>query len=142
MHNVEEQVEKLPQNIRVELRGSVKNSSIIDFYKSTNVDAFLHFSESEGGVPVSIQEAVSFSIPVIARNAGGVSEIVNNQTGLLLPYEIDLNNEINSIRSFIYNECRDSNFRRNIKSYFETHFLADVNYTKFIKEIIRESTHE
>lgn len=40
-------------------------------------------SDSEG-IPVSIMEAMSFGIPVIARNVGGMSEIVNEENGLLL----------------------------------------------------------
>ena len=44
----------------------------------------MNVSESEG-IPVSIMEASSFGIPVIATNVGGVGEIVENgYNGLLL----------------------------------------------------------
>ena len=48
------------------------------------VDLFLNVSEYEG-VPVSVMEAQSFGIPVIATAVGGTPEIVNEENGFLLP---------------------------------------------------------
>lgn len=41
------------------------------------------------GIPVSIMEAISFGIPIIATNVGGNAEIVNDETGVLIPVNID-----------------------------------------------------
>jgi glycosyltransferase involved in cell wall biosynthesis len=48
---------------------------------------FIHLSDSEGGVPLALQEAVSCGIPVLACSTGGVVEIVNQDTGVLVPIE-------------------------------------------------------
>lgn len=66
--------------ITVELRGAVDNDDLLAFYAGTRVDAFLNVSESEG-VPVSIMEAMSFGIPVIATRVGGTPEIVGHGLG-------------------------------------------------------------
>ena len=47
-------------------------------------DLFVNMSLSEG-IPVSIMEAISFGIPIIATNVGGNAEIVNDETGVLIP---------------------------------------------------------
>ena len=44
---------------------------------------FINVSSTEG-IPVSIMEAMSFGIPVIATAVGGTPEIVNNENGYLL----------------------------------------------------------
>ena len=44
---------------------------------------FINLSSSEG-IPVSIMEAQSFGIPVIATNVGGSGEIVVSETGVLV----------------------------------------------------------
>lgn len=64
--------------------GEVQNKNILDIYLKYNVDFFINLSDSEG-IPVSIMEALSMGIPIIARNIGGISEIVTEDTGLLLP---------------------------------------------------------
>jgi glycosyltransferase involved in cell wall biosynthesis len=66
--------------------GSVSNSLILETLIKLDTDYFINLSDSEG-IPVSIMEAISLGIPAIARNVGGVSEIVNNENGLLLNSE-------------------------------------------------------
>ncbi|WP_187995459.1 glycosyltransferase [Schaalia sp. JY-X159] len=73
-------------NLLVDLRGPVPNAELMDFYSRTPVDAFINLSETEG-VPVSIMEAMSFDIPVVATDVGGTPELfcAGNSTGVLLP---------------------------------------------------------
>lgn len=74
------------QNLKVVLKGQTPNEDVIDYYKTHLVDVFVHASDSEG-VPVSIMEALSFGIPVVATDAGGTGELVgeDKKTGILLP---------------------------------------------------------
>ena len=77
-------IEKLPKNIKVNLLGELTSTDIYKLYKENSYHIFVNVSESEG-IPVSIMEASSFGIPVIATNVGGVGEIVENgYNGLLL----------------------------------------------------------
>ncbi len=66
--------------LKAELRGRRSPEEIFSFYGSKHVDAFVNLSESEG-VPVSIMEALSFGIPVVATDVGGTGELVNEATG-------------------------------------------------------------
>lgn len=78
--------EAVTDALRIDLKGQVSNEQMIDHYKNQAVDAFVNVSDSEG-VPVSIMEALSFGIPVVATDAGGTGELVSweNRTGVLLP---------------------------------------------------------
>lgn len=62
--------------------GHVSNEDIIDYYKNNYVDVFINVSSSEGS-PVSIQEALSFGIPIIGTDVGAVADQIDGN-GILL----------------------------------------------------------
>ena len=74
---------RAPANLRCQLPGRVANGVVLAHYASEPVDAFVLLSESEG-LPVSIQEAASAGIPIVATDVGGVRELVGNDNGVLL----------------------------------------------------------
>ncbi|MCC6700606.1 MAG: glycosyltransferase [Fluviicola sp.] len=76
-------------NLEVELKGHVLNDEVLNWYKTNKATVFVNVSASEG-VPVSVMEAMSFGIPVIATDVGGNSEIVNSKNGRLLPADFEL----------------------------------------------------
>jgi glycosyltransferase involved in cell wall biosynthesis len=80
---VEEKISGLPSHIKVELRGHVSPDELMDFYANNPVDLFINVSETEG-IPVSIMEAMSFGIPCLAPNVGGIGEIVSEKNGYLM----------------------------------------------------------
>lgn len=63
--------------------GKMDSDKIIDYYLKENFDLFINTSRSEG-VPFSIMESLSIGIPVIASDAGGTKEIIDNTVGVLL----------------------------------------------------------
>lgn len=64
--------------------GFIKNTEVINWYKNNRATVFVNTSESEG-VPVSIMEAMSVSVPIVATDVGGTGEIVkHNKNGYLL----------------------------------------------------------
>lgn len=72
----------------VKMVGRLSNHDVLDFYEKTPVSYFVNVSTSEG-VPVSIMEAMSFGIPVIATDAGGTGELVSEKCGQILNTDID-----------------------------------------------------
>jgi glycosyltransferase involved in cell wall biosynthesis len=70
-------------NLKCYFYGHLSNEKIISFYRDNPVDVFMNVSKSEG-IPVSIMEAQSCSIPIIATAVGGTPEIVSNHNGKLL----------------------------------------------------------
>lgn len=78
---------RLPANVRCIFKGQLSQRDLYRFYRYNEVDLFVNVSESEG-VPVSIMEALSFGIPVMATAVGGTPEVVSNENGVLLPADI------------------------------------------------------
>ncbi|MBR5378661.1 MAG: glycosyltransferase [Bacteroidales bacterium] len=71
---VEFVAEKYPEYVTCELLGVIPNAQVIRYYAEHHVDLFVNASRSEG-VPVSIMEAFSFGIPVIATDVGGLHQV-------------------------------------------------------------------
>ncbi len=72
-------------NIRCTFHGHVPNPGLAETYREAKAQLFITTSESEG-LPVSIMEAYSMGIPVIATAVGGIPEILEDgQSGFLLP---------------------------------------------------------
>ena len=121
--------------VRYEFLGRAANSEILNIYKKYDVDFLINLSDSEG-LPVSVMEAFSMGIPVVARNVGGTAEIADNETGLLLDAEWTDEN-YDKIRNFV--KCRNErpeeyiSFSEKSFAVWQNKFNADKNYTEFFK---------
>lgn len=69
-------------NVDYEFMGRKPVSDIIEYYRNHKIHAFINVSSSEG-CPVSIMEAMSFGIPIIATDAGE-AEILTEGNGVFL----------------------------------------------------------
>ena len=123
---------ELPENIKVNLPGQLSNNEIYKYYQENNVSLFINVSSSEG-LPVSIMEACSFGIPVIATDVGGTKEIVEDGTnGFLLPENFETVALINTIKN-VYS-MDDYSYKKlcslSRKKYTEF-FSAEKNYCDF-----------
>ena len=118
-------------NISVDFKGVMKHNELLDFIKDSSFDVFINTSISEG-IPVSIMEAISFGIPVIATNVGGTSEIVNESTGFLIPKDItpeqlkDKIIEFSDTNKLVINQLRVS-----ARKEWKHNWNMDINYRKF-----------
>lgn len=87
MDELREAAKRLPSNIEYELKGNVAHDKILEMYNEEGYHLFINVSTSEG-IPVSIMEALSMGIPVIATDVGGVSEIIQSgENGFLVPLD-------------------------------------------------------
>lgn len=77
---LEEQIEVEGLAKVTTLKGRLSNAEVHRFLRDEPVDCFVNLSESEG-VPVSIMEALSYGIPVLATDVGGSGEIVSDSNG-------------------------------------------------------------
>jgi glycosyltransferase involved in cell wall biosynthesis len=77
----------LPPHVRVSLPGTMPHAAVIEHLRTRAADLFLNVSASEG-VPVSIMEALSFGVPVLATDVGGTSELTQPPGGLLLSPDV------------------------------------------------------
>ena len=124
----------LPSNIQYKFLGHIDNSEIFSFYRQANIDVFINVSSSEG-LPVTIMEAISFGIPIIATDVGGTSEIVTNRTGILLNPNPKIEDITNAIITSFNSKSRSRECREDIHKYWGQHFDAKINYQKFTHEL-------
>jgi glycosyltransferase involved in cell wall biosynthesis len=74
----------------VKFLGVVNHERLLSFYQSGSVSAVALASVDLGrgaheGVPVALVEAMSYGVPVVATNTGAIPELVNANTGILVP---------------------------------------------------------
>lgn len=118
----------LPSNISFNFLGYVPD--VISIYRNNQIDVFINVSSSEG-IPVSIMEAQSCGIPVIATAVGGTPEIVSSDVGALL----SKNPTPQEIADAIWTLKTDSNrlelLKKNSKSNWNEKYDAKNNYQTF-----------
>lgn len=129
--------QRLEGKIKYEFKGNMANEDIISFYKNNSVDVFINFSESEG-LPVSIMEAMSFGIPVVATDVGGTADaVIPGVTGYLIDKNFDIEQAAALIRNFLgADDNKRQEFRKNAREAWEKRFYAERNYTDFADMLI------
>lgn len=125
---------RLKENVKTVFHGRIASPELMDFYRQNRVDLFINVSESEG-IPVSIMEAISFGIPVIATDVGGTSEIVNSSTGVLIPENFEVASLGRHITSFRGSSMEQPEFRANVRKFWDGNFNAGKNFKAFAKQI-------
>ena len=101
-----------------------------------SVDLLVNVSTTEG-LPVSMMEAMSFSIPVLATDVGGVGEIVKDgYNGFLIDESFTDEALAQKLKEIILSS-RDERaaMRKNARLFWEENFDAEKNFTAFAKEI-------
>lgn len=123
-------------NVEIDFRGSVRNEDIQLFYSKLVPDYFINLSESEG-LPVSMMEAISYGIPLVGTDVGGVKEIVNKETGILIPKDFQIQDLIESI----YQNIIDKNHfnRKTIMDFWTQNFNSAKNYASFYSKLLELS---
>jgi glycosyltransferase involved in cell wall biosynthesis len=123
------------KGITVHLKGNVPNHTIREFYTRHHIHLFINVSSSEG-VPVSIMEAMSAAIPVVATDVDAVSEIVNERNGRLLPVNSSAPAIAKAIEYFItlpadkYHE-----YCQNAYEFWKENYNAEKNFRDFAKQL-------
>ncbi len=116
---------------KVEMVGNIPNSEIFNIYKKMNFYFFINVSASEG-IPVSIMEAISFGIPVIATDVGGNSEIVEDSNGYLIKKDIAPEELSNFIKEVLNLDGESYlNKRVNARKKWNSYYNASINYEKW-----------
>ncbi len=125
----------LPDTVKWIFHGFVPNEDILRFYRTKQIDVFVNVSRSEG-IPVSIMEAQSCGIPVIAPRVRGIPEIVNNDNGILLGNKASAEGLEKALKRIAFH--KDEAFLKGIagKQVWLTDYNADTNYNAFVDRIM------
>lgn len=130
---LEELSHHLPKNVSCQFLGKLGQPDLLRFYSENFIDCFLNTSISEG-LPVSIMEAISFGIPVIATDVGGTSEIVKSGlTGHLVDVDFDPG-KVASLIEGLRSQFGDR--RGEIREFWSQYFNASNNYERFSQELL------
>ena len=135
MNDLSNAINNKRQGLKVILHGYVSNQSLINFYQNQHVDLFVNVSSSEG-LPVSIMEALSFGIPVIATDVGGTSELVSDKVGELISSTFSSDSLGQNIEKLLNLKSEELLLlRSNARSIFELKVNAKINYLLFYNKI-------
>jgi glycosyltransferase involved in cell wall biosynthesis len=131
LEKIQSIISRIKGNVSVVLHGAVAQATLYDFYKNNYVTWFLNMSVFEG-VPVSIMEAFSFGIPVIATNVGATAEIVNSSNGYLLGAKFCADDILELLLS-----DKHSYLTKRVNAYntWSRKFNAETNYTELVQRI-------
>lgn len=120
-------------NIIYEFLGYLSNNEVIRYYSDFQPNLFINVSSSEG-LPVSIMEAASCYIPILATNVGGTREIVLPQNGILINSDFKDIDLASAIKNFITMDEEDYlEMCINSRRVWEKNFNSQSNTMKFIK---------
>ena len=138
METIQKMAEKkLNSNIITEFRGFTPKGEILRYYAENHIDVFINCSDAEG-IPVSVMEAMAYGIPVVARDVGGTSELVDNSCGILLKGDVDGKAIAKAIESILgLDKAAYHTMQLSAFEHFSKGFMAERNYKQFFGEIIK-----
>jgi len=137
--NIENEIVNLPKHIHAKLMGHIENDKLLEFYSRVPIQLFIHLSETEG-LGMALVEAQSFGIPVLACDVGGVSEVVDNELGILIPVDSDARSISNEISLFIASNRGNQVFRDKVRKKCLETFGAEHNYKYFYTMLSSEKS--
>ena len=99
---------------------------------------FITTSSTEGGAPVSIQEAFSMGIPAIGTNVGGIPDLISHErTGYLLSNSPTADDICSSIERFIkLTDAEKDHMSNNAYDLWKEKFDAHNNADRFSEMLL------
>jgi colanic acid/amylovoran biosynthesis glycosyltransferase len=124
---------KLNGCMKVVFTGYLSESEIMAMYRDEPFDVFINVSTSEG-LPVSLMEAASVGLPLIATDVGGTREIVSSSNGFLIP--VDSSPEMIGSTLLRFKDRKwASKFRFQSKRLWSEKFNASLNHKLFCESL-------
>jgi glycosyltransferase involved in cell wall biosynthesis len=123
-------IKEFPEQSKGKLAGNLTNDEVIYTLGTHPFDLFLNVSESEG-IPVTIMEAFSAKIPVIATDVGGTTEVVNDRNGWVLNKDFDPKQITQILNDLYLQPERLQPKREQAYHTWEMKYSSDQNYARF-----------
>lgn len=117
--------------------GFTENIKIKEFLAEHSTNSVLINTSSTEGIPVSMMEAMSFGIPCIGTDVGGVSEIIeDNVNGFLMPADLSAEKAAEFINKYFFlSNSEKQIFRQNAYKTWKEKYNAEKNYRDFADKI-------
>lgn len=133
---IEEQARaNLGPNATAYFPGYSSVDDLFSFYGTHPVDVFVNASVSEG-TPVSVMEAVSCGIPVIATAVGGNPEIVSELNGSLVGPNPSPEEIATAVLALVDQPDTAAAKRQGSRRVWESKYDAVANYTAFARLLV------
>ena len=112
--------------------GSLSNAEVHRHLARESYDMFVNLSDGEG-VPVSIMEALSFGVPVIATDVGGTSEVVTDGVNGFLVNPDEAVETVPTLLNWFASASHEEaqRLRSNARDSWATKFDSEANYASF-----------
>lgn len=123
-------------NLRIHLPGAMPHAGAMQALDTGAYDFALLLSASEG-IPVSLMECMARGIPAVATDVGGTSEIVNDDTGILLPPDTDPEMFVAGLLPYLDNHLRYKCLCAAARNHILTGYSADRLRRQFISHLTR-----
>lgn len=122
-------------NISYEFVGRVDNQKVMDYYVNQPVGCFITTTSTEGN-PVSVQEALSFGIPVIGTTVSDIPCMIEGN-GVLLPENPTADEVAEGIKRVAL-ATKEELAEMRVKSYqiWEKDYDGAANYQKFVDNLL------
>ncbi len=122
--------------VRCTFTGALPPSEVRTLVAGAPFDAFVNVSSSEG-LPVTLMEAASNGIPLIATSIGGNPEIVDTSNGMLLAPDPRPQEIARAILEFSRRYAMDgASIRTASRATWEARFSAEANYAEFAAMLV------
>lgn len=126
-------------HLKILLLGRMSNYKVQELYANEDFDIFINLSSIEG-IPLSIMEAISYGITVIATDVGGTKEVLDEKFSYLV-YENSSDDEIIDVIMKHYYKTRldKMTMSANAIEYFDNNLNADLIRTNFHNKILKNA---
>ena len=120
-------------NMQWRFHGFVPNTQLTEEYRKINPNLFITTSSTEGGAPVSVQEAFSMGIPAVGTFVGGIPDLVKDgQTGFLMPAQPEPSEVAAAVMKYaVLPECQKKSMAAAARELWKEKFDAVENAAKF-----------
>lgn len=117
-------------NVDWQFTGHLPATEVDQLLRSSGFDLMVNVSASEG-VPVSLMEAMSYGIPALALDVGGVAELVDSSCGWLLPADSSPRAIARALVDAVADD-RMAELRQGARDQVATKFSAAENHQEFV----------
>lgn len=121
----------------IEFLGRLPHDRLLDLYSTGEIDTVVLPSiitpdgEKEG-IPVALMEAMSYKVPVISTNTGGISELIENSCGVM----VDEKNP-RAIAIALEKLIKNTNYREYISRNGEGKVQRDFNVSIIAQKLLK-----
>jgi glycosyltransferase involved in cell wall biosynthesis len=129
--------QRLGARAQVIFKGYLTQAELRALYRDEPFDVIVNVSDNEG-IPVSLMEASSAAIPMVATDVGGNAEIVDASNGVLIPADADTATIAAAILRF-NDRAAARAYRAAARESWDARFNAAINYRLFGRKLANHS---